>query len=68
MKNTVLIKSQNSNAYLYKLCISQNNIKKAKYYAVVIYWQNYFNRLLSEIEKNDCLINCELYYEEFVRT
>ncbi len=64
---SVLRKSQKTNKFLYKISLSKSDYKKAKYYAVIIYWQDYFNRLLNEIEKNDCWINCETYYDEFVR-
>lgn len=64
---SALRKSQKTNKFLYKIFLSKSDYKKAKYYAVIIYWQDYFNRLLNEIEKNDCWINCEIYYDEFVR-
>lgn len=64
---SVLRKSQKTNKFLYKISLSKSDYKKAKYYVVIIFWQDYFNRLLNEIEKNDCWINCEIYYDEFVR-
>ena len=39
---SVLRKSQKTNKFLYKISLSKSDYKKAKYYAVIIYWQDYF--------------------------